>query len=80
MLTDIGRRYGKTAAQVALRWLMQQDVIAAIPRSSNATRIAENIEVFDFVLDQDDMRRIDALKRPDGRTANPIGRAPVWDT
>lgn len=80
VLTDIGRRYGKTAAQVALRWLMQQDVIAAIPRSSNATRIAENIEVFDFVLDQDDMRRIDSLKRPDGRTANPIGRAPVWDT
>ena len=80
VLTDIGRRHGKTAAQVALRWLMQQDVIAAIPRSSNATRIAENIDVFDFVLDQDDMRRIDSLKRPDGRTANPIGRAPVWDT
>lgn len=80
VLTEIGRRYGKTGAQVALRWLMQQDIIAAIPRSSNAARIAENIDVFDFELDADDMRRIGALKRPEGRTANPVGRAPVWDT
>jgi 2,5-diketo-D-gluconate reductase B len=79
VLADIGRRYGKTCAQVALRWLMQQTIIAAIPRSSNAARIAENINVFDFELDEDDMRRIGALKRPDGRTANPVGRAPVWD-
>jgi 2,5-diketo-D-gluconate reductase B len=79
VLTDIGRRSGKTCAQVALRWLMQQQMIAAIPRSSNATRIAENIDVFDFKLDDDEMRRIGALKRRDGRTANPVGRAPVWD-
>ena len=80
VLTDIGQRYGKTGAQVALRWLMQQDVITAIPRSSNTARIAENIDVFDFELDEEDVRRIGTLKRPDGRTANPIGRAPVWDT
>ncbi len=79
VLTDIGRRYGKTCAQVALRWLMQQNIIAAIPRSSNAARVAENISLFDFKLDDDDMRRIGALKRRDGRTANPVGRAPVWD-
>ena len=79
VLTDIGRRHGKTCAQVALRWLMQQDVIAAIPRSSNAARVAENIDVFDFKLDDDEMRRIGTLKRRDGRTANPVGRAPVWD-
>jgi 2,5-diketo-D-gluconate reductase B len=79
VLADIGRRYGKSCAQIALRWLMQQHVIAAIPRSSNAARIAENIAIFDFELDHDDMRRIGALKRPDGRTANPAGRAPVWD-
>ena len=80
VLTEIGRRHGKTAAQIALRWLMQQDMIAAIPRSSNAARIAENIDVFDFELDEGDMRRIGALKRPDGRIANPAGRAPMWDT
>jgi 2,5-diketo-D-gluconate reductase B len=79
LLTGIGRRYGKTCAQVALRWLMQQQMIAAIPRSSNAARIAENIDVFDFKLDDDEMRRIGALKRRDGRSANPAGRAPVWD-
>ena len=79
VLSDIGRRFGKTPAQVALRWLMQQDIIAAIPRSSNAARIAENIDVFDFKLTDGDMRRIGALKRRDGRTANPAGRAPVWD-
>ena len=80
VLSDIGQRYGKTGAQVALRWLMQQDIIAAIPRSSNATRVAENIGLFDFELGDDDMRRIGALKRRDGRTADPAGRAPAWDT
>jgi len=80
VLSDIGRRFGKTPAQVALRWLMQQNMIAAIPRSSNAARIAENIDMFDFELADDDMRRIGALKRPNGRTANPVGRAPIWDT
>jgi 2,5-diketo-D-gluconate reductase B len=79
VLAEIGRRLGKTFAQVALRWLMQQKVIAAIPRSSNAARIAENIDLFDFELSDDDMRRIKALARPNGRTANPAGRAPAWD-
>jgi 2,5-diketo-D-gluconate reductase B len=79
VLADIARRKGKTFAQVALRWLMQQGVIAAIPRSSNATRIAQNIDVFDFELSNDEMRSISALKRANGRIANPIGRAPEWD-
>jgi 2,5-diketo-D-gluconate reductase B len=79
VLADIARRTGKTFAQVALRWLMQQKVVAAIPRSSNATRIAENLDVFDFELSDEDMRRIGALARPDGRIANPAGRAPAWD-
>ena len=39
----------------------------------------QNVDVFDFTLDDDEMRRIGALKRADGRTANPIGRAPPWD-
>ena len=79
VLADIARRTGKTFAQVALRWLVQHGVIAAIPRSSDAARIAQNIDVFDFALSDDDMRRIGALKRTDGRIANPVGRAPVWD-
>jgi len=79
VLADIARRKGKTVAHVALRWLMQQKIIAAIPRSSNAARIAQNIDVFDFELSDDEMARIKALARPDGRTANPAGRAPKWD-
>ena len=73
VLADIAQRTGKTFAQVALRWLMQQGVIAAIPRSSNAARIAQNIDVFDFELSDDDMRRIGALKRP--TAASPIRSA-----
>jgi diketogulonate reductase-like aldo/keto reductase len=66
VLAEIAHHHGKTFAQVALRWLVQQGVIAPIPRSSNPSRIAENIAVFDFQLS-------------DGRIADPAGRAPAWD-
>jgi 2,5-diketo-D-gluconate reductase B len=79
VLAEIAERTGKTFAQVALRWLMQQNIIAAIPRSSNPVRIAQNIDLFDFELSDDDMRRIGNLKKPNGRIANPAGRAPQWD-
>src|SRR4029077_3067885 len=49
------------------------------PRSSNAARMAENLNVFDFALTDEEMTRIAALKRPDGRIANPVGRAPAWE-
>src|SRR5262245_59801495 len=80
VLADIARARGKTIAQVALRWLIQKEIVAPIPRSSNPARIAENIDVFDFSLSADEVQRISALKRPDGRIANPIGRIPPWDT
>ena len=79
VLADIARNKGKTIAQIALRWLMQQGNIAAIPRSANPQHIAESLRVFDFELSEDEMKRIFALKRPDGRIANPAGRAPPWD-
>lgn len=79
VLADIATAHGRTVAQVALRWLLQQDV-ASIPFSSNPQRIADNFAVFDFALAEDEMRRIAALKRPDGRIANPVGRVPGgWD-
>jgi len=77
-LGEIARRRGRTIAQVALRWLLQQQV-AAIPRSSNPQRIAENIDVFDFVLTEHEMKQIAALKRSNGRIANPLGRVSGWD-
>jgi 2,5-diketo-D-gluconate reductase B len=79
VLADIAARKGRPLAQIALRWLIQQGNIVAIPRSSNAKRMAENLAVFDFTLSADEMARIAALKRPDGRIANPVGRVPPWD-
>jgi len=79
VLRDIADKKGRSIAQIALRWLMQQGNIAAIPRSSNPKHIAESLNVFDFELTQEEMQRIFALKRPDGRIANPKGRAPAWD-
>jgi 2,5-diketo-D-gluconate reductase B len=78
-LAEIARARGRSVAQVALRWLVQQGVIP-IPRSSKPERIAGNLNVFDFSLADDEMRRISALKRPDGRIANPVERiAGGWD-
>ena len=77
-LGEIARRRGRTIAQVALRWLFQQQV-AAIPRSSNPQRIAENIDVFEFALTEHEMKQIAALRRSNGRIANPVGRVSGWD-
>jgi 2,5-diketo-D-gluconate reductase B len=79
VLADIARNRGKTIAQIALRWLVQQGNIAAIPRSANPQHMAESLQVFDFELGPSEMQRIHGLKRPDGRIANPKGRAPPWD-
>ncbi len=79
VLGEIAQSKGRTVAQVALRWLVQRGSIAPIPRSSNPGRLAENLDVFGFTLSDDEMARIGALKRADGRIANPPGRAPKWD-
>jgi 2,5-diketo-D-gluconate reductase B len=79
VLADIAAHKGRSLAQVTLRWLVQQGNIIPIPRSSNRKRMAENLDVFDFTLTDDEMKRIGALKRADGRIANPAGRAPAWD-
>src|SRR5262245_40510753 len=79
VIGDIARAKGKSVAQIALRWLIQQDIIAPIPRSTNPARIAQNLDVFDFSLSDAEMGRIATLKRGDGRIADPVGRAPKWD-
>ncbi|WP_138732582.1 aldo/keto reductase [Modestobacter excelsi] len=60
----IGERYGKTNTQVMLRWHIQQGR-SAIPKSTNAARIAANFDVFDFDLTNDELARIDALDTGD---------------
>jgi diketogulonate reductase-like aldo/keto reductase len=76
---EIAKAKGKSIAQVGLRWLLQQKIVAPIPRSANPKHIAESLDVFNFELSDDDMNKIAALHRPDGRIANPAGRAPAWD-
>jgi 2,5-diketo-D-gluconate reductase B len=76
-LTAIGEQYGKTAGQVALRWLLAQPKVTTVPKASSHDRRLENFDVFDFSLSDADRERIANL--PKGvRTANP-GWAPDWD-
>ena len=60
VLTAIGRKYGKTASQVGLRFLVQQG-IPVIPKTTGITRMEDNMKIFDFVLDENDMEIIRGL-------------------
>jgi 2,5-diketo-D-gluconate reductase B len=76
-LTQIGQAHGKTAAQICLRWLVQQNV-AAIPRTSRIERLSENIDIFDFALSEEEMRLISQMGSAKGRLTD-YGFAPKWD-
>lgn len=71
-------RHARTPAQVVLRWHVQQDGIAAIPRSTRTDRIRENLAVFDFRLDDDEMAAISALRGRHMRVCD-TDFAPQWD-
>lgn len=60
LLKEIGAKYDKTPAQVVIRWHLQNDLVV-IPKSVHAERIKENIDVFDFELNDEDMKQIDGL-------------------
>ncbi len=62
-LREIGEVHGKTAAQVALRWLVQQEKVAAIPKATGEEHLRSNLDVFDFRLTQGEMDRVSALGR-----------------
>jgi 2,5-diketo-D-gluconate reductase B len=76
-LTRIGEAHGKTAGQVALRWLLDQPGVSPIPKASSYERRRENFDVFDFKLRPSEREEIDALPK-DVRTADPPW-APDWD-
>jgi len=78
VINAIGRAHGKSAGQVTLRWLIQQDVIA-IPRTTRVSRAEESFDIFDFELSDDDMKRIHALARPDGRLGDWLDPDFKWD-
>ena len=79
VLNAIGAAHGKSATQVALRWLIQQEGVIAIPRTTNATRAAENLAVFDFDLTEAEMAAIFDLAEPGGRIGDWIDPAYEWD-
>ncbi|QND32045.1 aldo/keto reductase [Sinorhizobium meliloti] len=79
LLTEIGGRHGKTAAQVALRWLVQQQDVIVLSKTATEARLKENFAIFDFALTREEMAAVRELARPNGRIVNPQGLAPEWD-
>ncbi|NCC50479.1 MAG: aldo/keto reductase [Spartobacteria bacterium] len=77
-LAAIGKKYGKSPAQVALRWLVRQTDVIAIPKGSSEEHIRENIDLFNFDLDEVDIAAIGAFDR-NQRLIDPDW-APEWDT
>lgn len=69
VLEQIGKAHGKTASQVDLRWLVQRGIVA-IPKSSHKERMAQNIDIFDFSLSDEEMTRIASLNKNDDGTVN----------
>ena len=76
-LREIGRAHGKTAGQVALRWLLDKPQVCTIPKASSHERRVENFEVFDFELTDDERAAIEALPKHK-RVIDPPW-APDWD-
>ncbi len=79
VLKDIGAHHGKTAAQVALRWAVQQSDVIALSKTATESRLKENFDIFDFALTPEEMQEIHALAKPDGRIVSPGHLAPEWD-
>lgn len=79
-LKVMAARYNRTVAQIVLRWLIQQEGTVALSRTSQTSRLADNLAVFDFELSATDMAAIHALAQPDSRIVDPRGLAPNWDS
>jgi len=79
VLTEIGKQHGKSAVQVCLRWLVQQDIVV-IPRTQKVERLSSNAALFDFTLSDAEMTLIGGLAHPGGRVVNySFSGAPQWD-
>ncbi|NND49467.1 MAG: aldo/keto reductase [Rhizobiales bacterium] len=79
LISEIAAARGKSTAQVALRWLIQQPGVAAVPRALEVSEIEENIDLFDFELSDEEMERIGTLRDKNVRIVDPEVRRPVWD-
>lgn len=79
VICEIAAAHGRSSAQIALRWLIQQPQIAVVPRALKLSEIEENIALFDFTLSDEEMGRIGALRDKNMRVVDPAVRRPVWD-
>src|SRR5689334_10248690 len=79
-IETIAARHGKTAAQVTLRWLVQQPQVVAIPKTAHPRRLSENLAVFDFALTDAEMAEIGGLAAPGSRLINEPQWVPEWDS
>lgn len=79
VIQAIAAAHGRSAAQVTLRWLTQQPDVIAIPRTSRAERLAENLDVFDFALSDGEMQRMSSLTRPRSRLIDHPEWVAEWD-
>jgi len=77
VLTEIGEAHGKSAGQVALRWLLDHPNVSVVPKASSRANRQANLEVFDFALSDDERARIDGL--PKDRRVIDTPWAPEWD-
>jgi 2,5-diketo-D-gluconate reductase B len=79
VIGKIAKTHGKSIGQICLRWLIQQPMVAAVPRPLEEAHIEEDIDLFDWSLSEEEMRRISALRSRNIRIADPPERAPKWD-
>ena len=79
VIERIGKAHGKTAAQISLRYLVQQDIVV-IPRTSKIERLSENAAIFDFELSSEEMKEIASLAHRRGRVVGySYSGSPQWD-
>lgn len=78
VIEAIAEAHGRSSAQVTLRWIVQQGLVA-IPKTSKIERLSENLAVFDFALSDAEMAQMSALTRPGSRLVNEPQWVPEWD-
>ena len=79
VLARIAADHRRSIAQIVLRWLVQQDGVLALSRTTNPDRLAGNLAVFDFELSEAEMAQVHDLAEDHSRIVSPSGLAPVWD-
>ena len=75
----IAAKHSKSAAQIVLRWLVQQEGVIALSKTVSEERAKQNFKIFDFNLSGEEMFSIHKLAHPQGRLVSPDGLAPKWD-